>query len=163
MASIVHPMHRIMLLHSITTGSITVSHDNRHTNTRDTHSTLRIFDADCMISDPKHINCNLVLAIWSLVKVSPLTWSPAEHGKRHQDNKAMLCPDIHKEIISVEMDAVASGQHTLAAPHPSPCHSLRGTRFLVKTSNCRMDKNQCLDNEHTLRQDSNPVPGSWQE
>lgn len=80
--------------------------------------------------DPKHLNCDLVLATWNLAKTLLINWIP-KHVNGHQDDKLLSRPHTRTELVNMEMDTTAKAHwlHIILASDSMPLppqHAIMG-------------------------------------
>ena len=105
----------IVSLYNITSGTITMACDN--------DQSLKVFDPE-YTPDPSHQNFDLVLATWTAIHRTNITWIGRE-VKGHQDNKVPYASLDRFEKLNVAMDTTAKAywQHCYSANPDSPIHT----------------------------------------
>ena len=122
-------INAICKLHNITSGSVTIGCDNE--------SSILIFDPG-FVPNPQKDSYDMVMALWTLLRESPITWN-AIHVDGHQDDKKNF-PLTRLENLNVEMDSTAKAfwnhlylheQHSMIPPH----HQVHGEGWSIWDSN----------------------------
>ena len=122
-------INAICKLHNITTGSVTIGCDNE--------AAIEIFDPG-YIPNPQKDSYDMVMALRTLLRESPITWNHI-HVAGHQDDKKDF-PLTRLEHLNVEMDSTAKAfwnhlylqeRHSMIPPH----HQVHGEGWSIWDSN----------------------------
>ena len=123
---IVTTVHVVTSVHNVPSGHVTVVCDNEQA--------LRVFEPD-YFPDPKGANFDLVHALWTLIRNSPIRWS-ATHVHGHQERNVRWSRLSRHSRLNVAMDKIAKQFwrhliHSHSGPPPQPDIRIHGEGWQI--------------------------------